>query len=662
MSAICGLMHMDFKAETYDTGIAMLEKFNIYKVDSVRHLMIDNVFMGCGIQYITRESKYETLPAYDQKRELIITADAIIDNRSELLKVFNIKLDSWSKTTDSELILRAYEMWGKDCAKYLIGDFAFVIWDKVKNEIFCARDHVGKRTLYYYYDGNTFAFSTLMNPLFEVQQDVELNDRWIADFLSIDGILHEVECNETIYKGIYQVPPATIITINKNGLCKDLYWDPLKEVKPLRLKKDEEYDKYFKKVFFEAVDCRLRSSGEVGIMLSGGLDSGSVGCIAARNLENEGKRLKAFCSIPMDSYKNINNQYYMSDESEYVEEIIKAYNNIDITYCKSEGKNSSTNIDRFVSILEQPYKTIENLFWNDEILQRASKSGCKVLLSGQYGNCTISFGDFVTNALTLFRDMRYIRLYKEIRAYSRLKKIRRYKIGKALIKVFTPYNIRKLLSSKNEGYDNYADVPANRELIKKWNVDKRLSELKLNEYPQRYYDLYETRKSIVNPIAFSHIGAMETKLSLSHGIIERDPTRDKRVIEFCLSLPTEQFYNDGQDRNLIRRGMKGILPDKIRLNRTRRGLQSADWIERLNDSWKSIKEQLDEYLQLPEIKNYIDVEKVKLKLSTIDSLSGDEKWFSIRLILEALVFSYFLLGFKEEKAKEIIRRETAATK
>lgn len=660
MSAICGFVNINGTPAPKDVGKSMLKSFKLYKVDDIRYFNKGNIFMGCGIQYITSESLFEVLPYHDDIRKLVITSDAIIDNRKELLEVFKIQKEIWNKVTDSDLIRQAYEKWGSECPKYLVGDFAFAIWDESKQELFCARDHVGKRTLYFYSDKETFAFSTLMKPLFKVIKNVKLNERWISDFLAIDSILHEVECNETVYEGIYQVPPATSVVVNKAGIQKKVYWDPLKEVKPLKYKTDAEYDEAFKKVFFEAVNCRVRSCGEVGIMLSGGLDSGSVGCLAARKLQQQGKVLKAYSSVPAIEVKN-EDRYSIPDETRYIEEILKNYKNIEISYCKCLEKNSVSNIEGFVQALEQPYKTIENLFWSDEILELAAKGGCKILLDGQYGNCTVSFGDFVTNALTLFRDMRYVKLYKEICAYCEERKIGRKRVCKGLIKVFTPYNIKKITQKRKEEVDIYMYSPVNPVLIKKYDVDKRISYLGLNEFPERHYDLYQSRKDIVNPIAFSHIGAMETKLSLTHGIIERDPTRDKRVIEFCMRVPSDQFVSNGQDRNLIRRGMKGILPDMIRLNSTKRGVQSADWMERLEPLWDSIKAEIEECLEREEVKNYIDVDKVKQKLVCVNELSGDDKWFSIRLVIITLVFSRFLDDFHKATSSSETERQVAVT-
>lgn len=648
--AIWGIIHMDNKSASVELGKTMMDKLSMYKLDKIKYLNKDNVFMGSGLQYITSESEKEILPLYDENKGLIITADAIIDNREELFKIFNITMVSCTDMSDSELIIMAYEKWGQDSPKYLVGDFAFAIWDEKKKELFCARDHVGKRTFYYSYLNNIFSFCTIIKPLFVTyNKNIELNERWITDFLALRGIMHESECNETVYKEIFQLPPAHTIILNEHGLKKNLYWNPIECIKPLKLKSDKEYEEEFRKVFFEAVHCRLRSNSDIGIMLSGGMDSGSVACVAAKKLSEEGKWLKAFSSVPMVEFQDKTSDYYVSDESEYIEAVKNHVGNIDVTYCRSEGKHSLKDIDWFLNVLEQPYKTIENTFWSNEIAKVASVAGCKVLLDGQYGNSTISYGDFMIHALTLYRSRKIITLAKEIKGTSRLYKVHPYRVSKVIAKVVVPYKLRKFISDKrNKTYDRFDKSPINVELINKWNVETRFDEKQLNLKTPRYLDLYETHSLIVNPLAFSHIGAIETKVSLAHGIIKRDPTRDKRVIEFCLSLPSDQFVRDGQERYLIHRYMEGILPDKVRLNISTRGLQSADWIQRIVPKWNSMCDTLEMNLNDSEIKYYVNVDKIKKELSSMRDFPNENKAHEVRMIIITFVLSEFIKKFYED--------------
>jgi len=435
---------------------SVISGLSIYKLDLIKSWYKNNVYLGCGLQYITPQSLQEVLPYYDKKKGIAITADAIIDNREELFNLLNISVGDRNKVTDSELILACYEKWEKDCPKYLIGDFAFFIWNEKKQEIFCARDQVGTRTLYYYHNKDVFIFGTVMKAILNILKDKpNLNERWIADFLALPLVIHESECSETIYNNIYQLPPAHTITINDSGVKKVKYWNPIKEVKVLKLKTDQDYEDAFKEVFFQAVHCRTRSLKNIGIMLSGGMDSGSVASVAAMQLADENRRLKAFSSIPIRGFRDDSPRYNIADESEYIQSLSDSFNNIDITYCRSEGKNSFTDIDFLIDILEQPHKIIENLFWVNSLTEMAANHECKVFLNGAYGNLTISYGDFKGYILTLFRLGKLIKLVREIKETSKLYKIPKARIIKDVFKVIMPYKLRKDITYKR--YKNFDD-------------------------------------------------------------------------------------------------------------------------------------------------------------------------------------------------------------
>jgi asparagine synthase (glutamine-hydrolysing) len=649
MGVIFGIYNINDIEITKEDTSNMIEELKSYSFDTLDSWQDKQIYLGCGVQYNTPESCLEKLPKYYEESGLSITADAIIDNREELFEIFKIPKELWSKTTDSKLIIRAYEKWKEDSPRYLIGDFAFAIWDEKKKQLFCARDQVGKRTLYYYNTNNTFAFSTTINPLLSISNK-SLNERWLTDFLALDGILHAVESEETAYKNIFQLPPACAMIIVTRGIFKNHYWKPLENIKELKLKTDEEYCEAFRKVFFEAVNCRVRSASGVAVMLSGGLDSSAIACVAAKKLALKNEKLKAFSSVPIKEYKNNLQKCFLPDESEYIKTIGDAYDNISINYCKSEDKNSYTDIDKFIDILEQPYKIFKNLFWYNNFAEKAARGGCKVLLNGQSGNSTISYGDFTAYAKTLFESGKFITLKKEIDALSKRVKMPRREIGKIILRAVTPYKIRKVINSKitNRNYDKFSGVMIKKELLKKWKVEERFDKAGYNQLTERYYDFYEDHKFMVDQMAFSHISAVETKISLANKITIRDPSRDKRVIEFCLSVPSEQFVNNGCERLLIRRALKDIMPDKIRMNTGKRGIQSADWLQRLKPCWKSIRRELEQLMQSDDelVKKYIDLEKVKDELKKTDEVLDENNEETLTRLFTTLIFYRFLINYK----------------
>ena len=158
MSAICGLIDLNEDSLPEDM-VALMQKSIKGKYYEYKNSWIkNNIFLGCNYQYLVYDSKFDLLPFEDKSSQLIIVADVILDNRDELCRLLDVPNNIKETITDSQLILRAYKAWNYDSPKYLLGDFAFVIFDMEKNEFFCARDHVGKRTLYYYKDNQYFGF------------------------------------------------------------------------------------------------------------------------------------------------------------------------------------------------------------------------------------------------------------------------------------------------------------------------------------------------------------------------------------------------------------------------------------------------------------------------------------------------------------------------
>ncbi|WPC43294.1 asparagine synthase-related protein [Clostridium sp. JS66] len=643
MSAICGIYNLIGGKVLEQINSAMMEKLKAYPNDFSGTWEKNQVFLGSVIKYITPESSLEKLPYFQSENGLVINADAIIDNRRELLSLFNIPVTEWCQIPDSRLILLAYIKWGEECPKHLVGDFAFVIWNEKTKEMFCARDHVGKRTFYYYNSTEVFAFCTVMKPLLIIKENPnELNDAWIADFLALQGPIHEVDCNHTIYKNIFQLPPAHTLKINPRGIVIRKYWNPL-DVPKLHLKSDEDYEEAFREVFFEAVNCRLHSVGSVGIMLSGGLDSGSIASIAALKLEEEGKRLKAFTSIPISDYKDWLPKTAIADERDYIKAYMEEHRNIDVTYCNCEGLNSVNCIDELIDILEQPYKFVQNSFWLNDIALKAAQSKCTVLLDGQSGNYTISFGNITSYLMTLYRKGKLISALREIRDYSKFYNRTYSSVFKYFLKIVLPDCIKSIYHKINAiDEKNELQVPVNSEYASKWNVNDRLKKVGLGPYLKNNLDIQEVHRFLANSVLFSHAGAIETKLSLKYGIAKRDPTRDKRIIEFCMSLPGEQFVNKGKERSLIRRAMKGILPDKIRLNYTSRGCQSADWIQRLLPDWPNIKRELQYIIKCKTFEKYLDTDKLQKVLNDIGDHPKDDSYECIQMIIISIIFGRFI--------------------
>ncbi len=236
------------------------------------------VGLGHTMLRTTRASQTERQPASLGGR-VWITADARIDCRDELqgklIEREGGKL-SGPIATDSDLILRSYAAWGADCVQHLRGDFAFAIWDAQRKLLFCARDHFGIKPFYYSELGDLFLFSNVLDCLRQHPEvSSELNDAAIGDFL-----LFGLNCDvaTTTFRDIRRLPPAHCMTVSSEGLRIHRYWSAPTEGR-IRYQRAEDYVEHFQILLQAAVSDRI-APDRTGILLSGGLDSGTVAATA----------------------------------------------------------------------------------------------------------------------------------------------------------------------------------------------------------------------------------------------------------------------------------------------------------------------------------------------------------------------------------------------
>ncbi|MFT4412559.1 asparagine synthase-related protein [Fredinandcohnia humi] len=652
MSAIAGIYNLNQEPISPEQIKNIMDMFLKYPSDSINIFHKENIFLGNHGQWITPESVGEIVPYYDHDRQLCITSDAIIDNRYELFENLNIDIHKRKRITDSQLILLAYCKWEEEVPKHLIGDFAFMIWDERKKKLFGARDFSGSRTLYYYSDLSRVAFSTTIEPLFTlpyIQKD--LNEEWLAEFISIPSMVDAVDTNSTVYKYIKQLPPSHSITISNREISLTQYCKIQAEQK-LRLKSDFEYEEAFKEVFFRAVNDRLRTHGEVGAQLSGGLDSGTVVSFAAKALEKKNKRLNTYSFIPEMDFKDWTSKYYVADERPFIKETVNFVGNINDHYLDFSGKNFFSEINDFLQITEMPYKFFENSFWLRGLSEYASQKGSKILLNGARGNFSISWGSIEINLNyygDLFRKLKWIQLYKELDLYCKHFSTGKSNVLPAVIMRGLP--ITENMSNRNKIIqENQFQRYINSSLAKRTNIFEKLE----SSFPRNTYRVnpFDSRnRHFENLYFWNKTGTATTKLSLKYSLWDRDPTNDLRVIRFCLSLPNEQYAKGGLDRSLIRRATNGYLPKKVRLNSRIRGIQSADVVHRLTPSWPLFIHELQELSTDERMIELINQEVLKDLVAKIKNDPRPDLIFEddFKVIIRFLIIYRFINHQKERR-------------
>lgn len=645
MSSICGIYRRSGGAAQPDDGRTMMAELTRYAADAAATWQEGPVFLGCRAQHVTPESVLEKLPYKDERAGLAITADAIIDNRAELFSLLAVDGGERQSMPDSELIVRAYRKWGQECPRYLVGDFAFAVWDEGRRELFCAVDPTGSRTLYYLHSPGFFAFSTLIKPLLTLPgPGNKYEETWIADFLAIPSLLHQIHAELTPYDGVKLLPGGHSLTVGPSGIDKRVYWKVTRQPE-LRLKSDGEYEEALRETFGEAVRCRMRGSRPAGVMMSGGLDSTTVAVTMARHLAESGARLPAFSAVPMAGFRNRLPSSLAPDETSYIEAVREHAGNIDVTYCRFEGQDPLTNTAEWSKILEQPYKIIDNLYWYAGIIATAKQSGLGCLLTGGLGNFTISWGFTEPYLLSLFRSGRWDKIIPEAWANIRHNRRPRREIAK-LLGTLLPAAVQKCFYRQAAAAHEewlYAMSPINPAFAEETGVRRRLKQHGLVDSFINRLDSFEFREQVLRPYVFSHQGVIATKLSLALNIAVRDPTMDKRLIEFCFSLPEDQWVRNGVSRFLLRRAMKGLLPDKVRLEERVSGLQSADWVQRLQDRWPQVYAEMEKIGGTDAEKRYLDVARIHAELKRFATLTDEAAGDSgLKMLARSLVFSRFL--------------------
>lgn len=639
MGAITGIIHFNNEPVSIEFANGLMGALEKYPSDDVHVWHKENVLLGCHAQWITPESIGEQLPYYDYNRGLAITADAIIDNREELFERLNINGNYRKTVPDSQLILLAYEKWGEDSPKYLTGDFAFMIWDERKRLLFGARDFSGSRTLYYYNNLQKFAFCTIINPLFTLPYiEKKLNKQWLAEFIAIPGNFESVNTSSTVYNAIRQIPPSHTIIIKDGKETLSRYCEFVGGEK-LKLKTDYEYEEAFREVYHNAVKARLRTHRQVGAHLSGGLDSGSVVGFAAKDLQKEQKRLYTYSYVPVDGFVDWTYRNRIADERPFIQSTVQHVGNIKDHYLDFAERNPLSEVNDWLDVLEMPYKFFENTFWLRGIYEKAQQNGVGVLLNGQRGNWTVSWGPVLDYQAMLLKKLNWIHLFKELHLYSKNLGVKKSRVFSVVRKKAFP-SLNRLTTT-----DDYFPIIINPQFAKENGVLETLQKHGIDMKGYSTLNAYDMRKEQFDKLYYWSInGTYGTKLSLRHSLWDRDPTNDLRVIKFCLSVPEEQYVQNGLDRSLIRRSTKTLLPDKVRLNQRVRGVQGADGVHRMAAFWQQFIEELRQLCKDSIASDIFNIEVLKKSIEKIEGDPRPEFVFDLdfRFLMRSLIVYRFI--------------------
>jgi asparagine synthase (glutamine-hydrolysing) len=297
MSGILGVLRKDGKPVTAQTLAPIRRVMAKWGVDGDRIWHAGTVGFGHLNLQVTPESYDDCQPlTLANGAGLTITADARIDNRTELMDRLGVPHRMRATMPDSALILRAYERWGPSCVERLLGAFAFAIWDARSHTLVCGRDHIGFRPFLYMDTPRFFIFASDLKGLLAYPPVSQTLYKPLLA-ASLQQMTYTAEKRYTFYEGILKLPPAHRMTITGNKTRLDQYWIP-ENAPAVRMSSNEAYAQQLRELLVDAVRCRLRTTYPVGSHLSGGLDSSAVTVLAAQNLRERDQRLEAFSWSP----------------------------------------------------------------------------------------------------------------------------------------------------------------------------------------------------------------------------------------------------------------------------------------------------------------------------------------------------------------------------
>jgi asparagine synthase (glutamine-hydrolysing) len=551
----------------------------------------NRIALGVNVFFSVPEDHLDHQPVWSADRSACLIGDVRLDNRADLAR--ELGLTHPEQLSDSSFLMAAWLRWGPSCLAHLIGGFAFAVWKPGEQEVFAARDHTGDRPLFFHRSDNRFALASMPKgilalPDFDAGQSESYTAEWLA--------CANPDWSATFFENVQRLPPGHFLRVTPQVLQIRQYWHPT-DAKPIRFRKDEDYADALLEIFDRATQARLRTTQSVGSFLSAGLDSSSVTASAASLLARQGGSLVAFTSVPRPEFDGAERGGYFAHEAEGAAEVAALYSNVEHVILDSRGSDLLPTMMKWVNALDEPAPAAVNMLWLSAIFEAARQRGITVMLEGAAGNGTFSYNNWGVLGWLLRRG-KWIKLART--AYElhnggelRLTSAARVTAGNLVPRWVTRMRI------PGESLEDLSACLASPEWMNKYDLQNRIVEA---FYPAP--GSFAQEQSAM--FAGYEQGPYRAAVQAVTQIEVRDPTADKRVVEFCFAIPPEQYLVGGRSRSLARRAMKDRLPSSV-LTRQARGLQGADWYLIMGESLPALRRELNLIEKSPAASRVLDM-------------------------------------------------------
>ena len=475
----------------------------------------------------------------------------------------------FTTTSDAEVLLEAYRAWGSGALDRLIGMFAFAIWDDHAKTLFLARDHVGVKPLVYHATAGGIAFASEIKQLLRLPSfSRRMNVRRAHNFLS-NGVTDHLE--ETMFADAANVSPGRRLHLNLrewrpgDPIQTEEYWRP---PLPDGVIMDEAVAaERFRELFFDSVRLQMRADVRVGSCLSGGLDSSAIVCAQTKFWPPEGEKLNAVSAVfPGSSV----------DESQYMDAVVErtGVNPLRVTF---DPGAVFDDVETIVRTQDEPYGST-SIHAQYHVFRTAREAGVKVMLDGQGADETMGgyHGCFHFHYARLVRQLRlieFVQTLNERKAWHGLD----YRAQLAPFAGRIPAPLRRLVMAPASAVPPMppwldsdilrANAPAEGSVL--------AEAIAINGLPSAR-TLGEYCVALVQTTNLPMLLRYEDRNSMAHGIEARVPFLDHRLVEFLLRLGHQHKIVGGDTKRILRRAMKGVLPETVRNRRDKLGFATPE--------------------------------------------------------------------------------------
>jgi len=471
-------------------------------------------------------------PMISDKGNIIIYNGEIYNFKEIKEEITKERRYSFKTNSDTEVILAAYDVWGKRCVKKFNGMFSFIIWDKEKRELFVARDRLGIKPLYYYKDGKKLIFSSEIKSILEFVSP-KINKEILYDYFNYFIQIG----NSTLFKGIKTFPKACFASISRTKTTVSKYWDFNYKEEEKQNKEEEKEE--LKNLLEESVKKRLIADVPVGAFLSGGLDSSLITAI----MKKHNKNLKTF-SVAYD----VDNK-----ENEYAEETAKILGteHYSLKISAEEFKNALRDM---IKKYDQPISFASSIPLY--FVAKLTKNKVKVVLTGEGAD------ELFAGYSRYWRLQKMIKLKKKFPRFIKniIYKItenspdpRYRKYFEILTRKFNFDYITGINIFIGKERDNLLKI--RQENIQKKHVEKLFSEKNTNLLNRiLWIDLNTYLQELLTK---------QDRMSMAASIESRVPFLDHNIVEFSSKLKEENKLANKVGKKILREVSKEYLPEEV---------------------------------------------------------------------------------------------------